>query len=347
MIINFQMIEIEKINKNFEPFIDFSIIEKSSFIDFPTSIFLKTDDDGYIPIVLIEDSYKNNCNLKSLIVEYELSSIKEMIEDKKSYTSDCYQIIKILSEIILNLNTKNYKNDFFTKDDFYKIFSFIFIFSFFKNRFESKPAILLYLLYLLTKDNIKIFKYLKDSFKFYSFLEKKDSIPKEFYIYLITIDADKSLLFELKNIIDKFTFFPKLNEIIKYILICKLNKNRLRRFIFEIYRLIDLQKLDEFLMIVEKEDVFFNDSKITSSQKEIKLSNIINKIINPSYSKKYENFNKIVSSLNLGLINIKPSLFFEKNEFSISANIKEQKELEILKDEIIKILENKDNLFDF
>ncbi|NMC68103.1 MAG: hypothetical protein GYA61_07750 [Spirochaetales bacterium] len=347
MILNFQKVELEKINKNFKPLIDFSAIDKDSLKEFHNSIFLNSKNDGYIPIVLSEDPFQCKSILKSLIVEYEVNTIKEIIEDIKLYNDDYYLIVKRFGKIILNKDSILLKDDFIEKYHSYQIFSLIFIMIFFKNTIDSKPSILLYLLFLLANENPKIIEQLKDIFKLYGFFEKIDFIPKDFYIYLISIDADRSLLLELKNLIGTIYSLPKSIEIIKYILICKLNKNRLRRLIFEIYRLVDLEKFDEFISIMKQDDEFFNDLKITNSQKEIRLSNIINKIINPSFSSRNESFNKLLNSLKLSLINIKPSLSFEKNEFSISANIKNQKELEILKDEIIKLAECKDKIFDF
>lgn len=350
MIISYDYLIKKEVDKNIKPLIDNSFIEKNidrAFIEsIPTSIFLKTNKNKLYPIILLNDFDEKISDKKYLIVDYKEDEADKIIKNIDIFDDNYKKLLLFLNSIILEKkNIELQKN--LNKTIFYKIFSIIFLLTFFHKILIKKPSIVLYLLFLLVKEFPIILEKFESAYPFYFILSKNQLFNDEFFTYLILVDADKALLFELQKIIEDFNSYPNIRIIFDFCCKFKLNKNRLRRLFLEIYRILDMDKFDYFIDKINEEKVFFDDIKITPSQKEIRLSKIIDNIINPLATLKYDNFNKFISSSGFSLLNIKPSLFFERNEISISANIRNKKDFEILKKEIDKLLQNKDNFFDF
>lgn len=344
MQINIQNIKTDDINKSFGILFDLKLDKKQITPEY--SFLLNTKDYGLIPILLHKDLFndlpKDQRNRIDsdffFIIDYN-PDILPKIEINK-YNDEIKKILKISIKILFeNIDQKN-------KKILYCLFSFIFLLTFFNEFIVKKPAILLFLLYKLNEIYSNIIEYFKDEYYFYSILFNSNIISREFLIFLISIEADFSLISELQNLIKEYNFDEKLNDIFKYAIICQFNKNRFRRFIFELYRIKDLNKFVLFFNKLKEEENFFFDPKISGSQKEIKISNIIESIINPAYFNRFLNHNKIINSFNFKILNIKSSEYFEKNEFTISSIIKNKNDIKILSDEVNKLLLNVDKLFD-
>ncbi|MFN3411107.1 MAG: hypothetical protein ACK4YF_02975, partial [Exilispira sp.] len=235
----------------------------------------------------------------------------------------------------------NYQTDTSKK---HYIYSTIFLLIFLKNYSAIKPSILLYIFRKIYKIFPEINLLSKEKYPYISLIEILNNFSDDFFYHLIFIDADNSLLNSFQNMILNIQKTEHIIQICNFILICNLNKNRIRKLIYQIDRLNDLNKISFFINKLKEEESFFSNNKITPSQKEIKFSNILEEIINPVYFSKYKEYLKGLNSLNLKILNIKNSLYFEKNEYTINAIIKNKGDLKKLKEEI-EILEKNIDIF--
>lgn len=339
MILKILKIEYSKIDSNIKPIIDFSFLNDEYSNLFPYPILLGSKDGSYIKIVS-----KNNSVNTFFVIEMDFAQIANDIEIFFEESNEYNNIIKSLFFNIYDLNndTVNIEDRSSQKIIFGIFFLFIYLKEILKNR-QSLFLFLLFNLYNCYPDTLTILE--KNNYIFYFLIKNLEYFNEKLILHLLYIDADKSLLLALQSLIKDITDLNNLYKIFDYALICKINKNRFRRLIDEIYRLNDLNIVDKFLNLLENEKTFFTDSKISSSQKEIRFTNKIERLINPKYYERFFEYTKFINSLNNKILNIKPSSFFEKEEFAINAIIRNKSDLEILKNEIIQLLNNKDKLF--
>lgn len=344
MILRLDEIEISQIDKKTKPIIDFFLSDKIIFPSILYSIVIQVETNKFQPVYYINDL--ENKERKSstdffLIIDNDLSKLQKLINLNKLSFNENYK--KLILQLLKYLTEKKFDIE---KNNYYRVFSTMFLMSFFRIQFIEKPSILLFILWILSQENPDILKYLKNCYNYCDLLCSKDFLSNEFFIYLISIEADDSLLKSIQKLLIDFSFNNSLKDLFHYVLICKLNKNRLRRFINELYRVNDISELSSLLNLLKNDDSFFHNIQITPSQKEIKLTNIIEKLINPQSFDKHQNYIKLINSMKHSVLNIKPSPYFESNEITINASIKNNSELEILKNEINDLIKYKDKLFE-
>ncbi len=365
MKFNIEKLDKKKIYKNFpqilNPSISFKLFKEVAF--YP--ILLSINKDKYIPIIFFNDIDDYPDSDIFLIFDYEENIIEQLKNNLFQNRKDPLDITCLLIELIENEkeNENKSENESFNENEnkikehkgkdsnisnlSYTILSILFLMLFYKPVFNSNPAFVIYImkkLYFYLPDKIMSWKYY-DTFSF--LISKENFFSFDFLKHLIFIDADKSLLLEINNFFEKNISFNRMEMLVRQIINCQLNKNRIRKLIEQLYRITDLNKFDFFILKLKESENFFNDKKISSNQKELRLSNIINSIINPSYTEKYLRFNKLINNLNFKNLVIKPSFYFEKNEYSISATIKNQDELLQFNREIEILKDNNDKIIDF
>lgn len=328
-------VNYSSINENFEPILNFSIFNNFNNTIFIYQLLLEVEPDGYIPVIYQNKSEKNIQDNIFLVFDYNPSLLIKEVENLIDEKDNIIQLIRSLVNIF-NLETDTSKKHY--------IYSTIFLLIFLKNYSAIKPSILLYIFKKLYKIFPEINLLLKEKYSYINLIEILNNYSDEFFYHLIFIDADNSLLNSFQNMILNIQKTEYIIQICNFILICKLNKNRIRKLINQIDRLNDLNKISFFINKLKEEESFFNNNKITHSQKEIKFSNILDEIINPVYFSKYKEYLKGLNSLNLKILNIKNSLYFEKNEYTINAIIKNKSDIKKLKEEI-EILEKNIDMF--
>lgn len=183
------------------------------------------------------------------------------------------------------------------------------------------------------------------SIPFSRFINDESFDKKDFILYLYSIQADYGLVSSLEETIssikkseDKTDKVSGIYEkIVEIIITCNFNKNRLKRFIEELERLIDLDILEDFCDLYYKQKVFLDNPAITYSQKDLKISSGINELINPSLVSSIEEINSLISKQNFKNINIFFPANLEKKELSVSISLKDDKDIENLGKELSKL----------
>jgi len=338
--------EIKKINKkeiinSEKPLIEKQISNKifKEFLQY--SLLMQTNENNYIPTVLYKNISEYDDEDYFIIIKFDKNFIYEIKKNFLISENKYFDLTYLIFIIIEKIELPN--NHFFT----YDIFSILFFLTFFKPIFIKFPALKIYLAKNLFSRNPEFSLVIKKFYPSFQLLNTSKFCYSNLVNHLIFIEADDSLISQINKFLDNNLNPYELEKIIEHIIICQLNKNRIRKLIDQLYRIKDLRKLDFFFQNLDEEKVFFNDNRISPNQKELKLSNIINLIVNPDYSKSYLESLKLINSLKLNNINIKLSPYFEKTEFSINAIIKNKEEFsQFLQDcEILK--EKLDTLIGF
>ncbi len=180
---------------------------------------------------------------------------------------------------------------------------------------------------------------------FSEFIKDENFDSKDFILYLYSIQADYGLVSSLEETIssikkkeDKNNRISGIYEkIVEIVIACNFNKNRLKRFIEELERIIDLDTLEDFKKLCEEQKDLLENPAISSSQKDLKISSGINELINPSLFSFTKEINSLISKQNFKNINVFFPANLEKKELSVSISIKEEKDIENLTDELVKL----------